>query len=92
MQANRVEILEKALKNLGKIPSPSKEQIINDIFELQVPISQWQFGKVKPLAHHKPFWELKSGDYRSFFVIEKNKVTVFRIIHRKDLERTLKVL
>lgn len=92
MQTNKVEILDKALKALRKIPSPAKEQIINDIFELQVPISQWQFGKVKPLAHYKPFWELKSGDYRSFFVIEKNKVAIFRIIHRKDLERTLRVI
>ena len=92
MQTNRVEILEKALKALEKIPSPSKEQIIDDIIGLQMPISQWQFGKVKPLARHKPFWELKSGDYRSFFVIEKNKVTIFRIIHRKDLERLLRIL
>lgn len=40
----------------------------------------------------QPRYRLRIGDYRAIFATERNRVVVFRIIHRSELDRALRDL
>nr|CBX31563.1 hypothetical protein N47_E50750 [uncultured Desulfobacterium sp.] len=42
-------------------------------------------GDVKRLANFTPEYRLRVGDYRILFETYKDKITIYRILHRKDV-------
>ena len=51
-------------------------------------LSPWPLSKVKRLRGVK-LWEIKTGDFRSLFVTDRQKVVILRVINRRDLERVV---
>jgi len=44
-------------------------------------------GDVKKLTNFTPEYRLRVGDYRVLFETENDKVTIYRIRHRKEIYR-----
>ncbi|MGB5156223.1 MAG: type II toxin-antitoxin system RelE/ParE family toxin [Desulfobacterales bacterium] len=42
-------------------------------------------GDVKRLTNFTPEYRLRVGDYRILFETYKDKITIYRILHRKDV-------
>jgi len=82
-----VIIAPRAERDLRKLPRKIALSVAQDLKILEK--AKWPPGKVKKLRD-VGFWELKSGDYRVFFVPEGNKAVVLRIINRRDLFRAIK--
>ena len=78
-----------AERDLLALPRRIAEQSTNDLELLLV--EPWPRNQIKKLKG-VPFWEIKSGDYRSIFLREGNRLVVLRVVNRKDLERTLRRL
>jgi len=86
--AKRAVILApKAKQDLFKLPQRDADGIVKDLGVLATP--PWPPGKVKKLRG-TDYWEVKTGNYRSLFLQEGNKVIILRIINRRDLFRTIK--
>ena len=62
------------------------KQIITDIALLRT--RPWPASKVKKLRGLE-YWELKTGDYRTIFLVRTKQVVIVRIVNRRDLELTL---
>ena len=77
----------RAQRDLLELPKKNAEQIINDHDLLKT--RPWPTAKVKKIKGH-PYWELKTGDYRSLFVVEQGAIVFLRIVNRKDLENAIK--
>ena len=77
-----VNLNDKAIKDLSKIDKQDALKIFSKIENLQ------EFPKVanlKKLTNFIPPYRLRVGDYRVLFDIEDNKITVYRVRHRKDV-------
>jgi mRNA-degrading endonuclease RelE of RelBE toxin-antitoxin system len=69
-----------------QLPKRNALQVLEDLELLEVP--PWPPGKVRKLRGHD-FWEIKTGDYRTIFWPQGNKVVILRVVNRRDLEKTL---
>ena len=77
----------KAQADLLELPQSIANQILDDIEILLQP--PWPAGRVKKIKGQK-FWEIRSGDYRTLFIPEGDKMVILRVVNRKDLERAIK--
>ncbi|MBI3597027.1 MAG: type II toxin-antitoxin system RelE/ParE family toxin [Nitrospirae bacterium] len=77
----------RAQRDLLDLPRKFADQILNDHDLLKT--RPWPNTKVKKIKGH-PYWELKTGDYRSLFIVESNEVVFLRIVNRKNLETAVK--
>ena len=85
-----VQLSPRALRDLKNLPKPYASTILDDLEILKTP--PWPASpKVKRLQG-TPYLRLRSGDFRSIFLREDQKVVILRIVNRKDLERVLKTL
>ena len=82
-----VIIAPRAQRDLRKLPKKAALTVAHDLKILEK--AKWPPGKVKKLRD-VGFWELKTGDYRAFFVLEGSKVVVLRVVNRRDLFRAIK--
>ena len=78
-----VEIKPKAIKDGRKIPKSILTRIFAKIEILCVDLT----GDVKKLTNFTPEYRLRVGEYRILFEVEKDKIVVYRIVHRKDVYR-----
>ena len=46
---------------------------------------------VKTITGHSPMWELKNGDYRTFFMIDDGVLWVLAVCKKQDQRRTIHV-
>lgn len=76
----------RAQRDLEALPKRDALRVLEDLELLQSP--PWPPPKVKPLRGH-PFWEIKTGDFRTIFWPTGRKVVILRVVNRRDLERTL---
>ncbi len=80
--ALKIEINEKARKDLYSIPKQEAVKILNELGDLALfPNSK----NVKKLTNFRPSYRKRIGNYRALFEIENNTVIVYRILHRKDV-------
>ncbi|MBI2264682.1 MAG: type II toxin-antitoxin system RelE/ParE family toxin [Armatimonadetes bacterium] len=79
----------RAQEDLLKLPVSVAAQILDNLELLITP--PWPPGKVKKLKGQR-FWEIRTGDYRTLFIPEKDKVVILRIINRRDLIKTIKLI
>ena len=76
-----VEINKKAIKDLSKIDNKEVDKILLKIDTLK------DFPNVpnyKKLTNFDPPFRLRIGNYRALFNVDGDKVTVYRIRHRKE--------
>lgn len=79
----------RAQKDIRKLPSREARQILDDLEKIRVPQREWPSTQVKKLHGH-PYWEIKTGDFRSIFILQRRKIVVLRVVNRRDLDREIK--
>ena len=75
-----VELMPKAVKDLKSFQKQETKKIVEKIKLLENGL----IGDIKKLTNHTPEYRLRVGNYRVLFEIEDQKITVYRIKHRKD--------
>jgi mRNA interferase RelE/StbE len=87
-----VQLTRAGARDLDRVPSVHREQVIEDIQGLQ----QSPLGpppRIKRLRGlSSPLFRLRSGDYRILYRVDDTLVTVMRVINRRDLDRALRQL
>ena len=78
-----IEIRKRAEKDLSKIPKSDAQNIADAIFALEDGL----VGDIKKLTNFSPEYRLRIGDWRVLFEASKNKITIFRILHRREVYR-----
>jgi mRNA interferase RelE/StbE len=76
----RVELKPKAIKDLNNIPKADGKRIVEKLKLLEDNLQ----GDVKKLTNYAPEYRMRVGDWRILFEIEKEKIIVYRIHHRKE--------
>ena len=74
-----IEFKPRALKDCKKISKIQLNSIFNKIEEMSNDLK----GHVKRLTNFTPEYRLRVGNYRVLFEIERNKIIIYRIRHRK---------
>ncbi len=74
-----IEFKPRALKDCKKISKMQLKNIFNQIEDMSVDLK----GDVKRLTNFTPEYRLRVGDYRVLFEVERNKIIIYRIRHRK---------
>ena len=87
MESVKLVYAPRAQRDLLEFPRKIADQIIHDHDLLKT--QPWPSTKIKKLSG-PPYWEIKTGDYRSLFVFESHTVVFLRIVNRKDLERAVR--
>ena len=82
----RVRFFPRAIRDLEDLDRRYSRQVLEDIERLARP--PWPPAKVKKLRGLS-LWEVKTGDYRSLFVIKRNDLIIVRVVNRRDLERAI---
>jgi len=75
-----IEIRKRAEKDLSNIPKSDAQKIADAIFALENGL----VGDIKKLTNFSPEYRLRIGDWRVLFEKSKNKITIFRILHRSE--------
>ena len=78
-----IEFKPRALKDLQALPKSTQRRIVAKIEGMAEDLA----GDVKRLTNFTPEYRLRVGDYRVLFEVEGNKLTMYRIRHRKDAYR-----
>jgi mRNA interferase RelE/StbE len=78
-----IEIRNKAEKDLKTIPKRDGERIAKAITALQSGSS----GGIKRLTNFTPEYRLRVGDWRVLFEMDSRKITIYRILHRREAYR-----
>jgi mRNA interferase RelE/StbE len=78
-----IEFKPRAFKDLKALPKPTQRRIVAKIEGLAEDL----IGDVKRLTNFTPEYRLRVGDYRVLFEVQGDKLTMYRILHRKDAYR-----
>ena len=78
-----IEIRKRAEKDLAAVPKPDLQSIADAIFSLEDGL----VGDIKRLTNFSPEYRLRIGNWRVLFEVAKNKITIYRILHRKEAYR-----
>jgi mRNA interferase RelE/StbE len=78
-----VEFKPKAIKDLDSLQPDDARRVINRINRMRNNLE----GDVKHLTNFTPEYRLRVGDFRVLFELAGNRVTVYRIVNRRDAYR-----
>jgi mRNA interferase RelE/StbE len=78
-----IEIRKRAEKDLSAIPHADAQSIADAIFSLEDGLA----GDIKRLTNFTPEYRLRVGNWRVLFEVFKNKIIIYRILHRKEAYR-----
>ncbi|HEY1582693.1 MAG TPA: type II toxin-antitoxin system RelE/ParE family toxin [Chthoniobacterales bacterium] len=81
--AREIEIRSKASKDLQKILERDGKRIAAAIMALHGRMK----GDVKRLTNLTPEYRLRIGDWRVLFEADRDKVVIYRILHRREAYR-----
>jgi len=87
MDKRELVYVPRAQHDLLGLPQNVAGQILDDVEILTNP--PWPKGKVKKIRGQK-FWEIRTGNYRTLFIPEGEKIVILRVVNRKDLEKAIK--
>ena len=76
----------RAQRDLMRLPKRNALQILEDLELLE--IRPWPAGKVKKFRG-LDYWEVKTGDFRTIFLPQKDRAVILRIVNRRDLEQAI---
>jgi mRNA interferase RelE/StbE len=75
-----IEFKPRAVKDLKALLKKAQRRILGKIEMLRDDLA----GDVKQLTNFTPEFRLCVGDYRILFEVDDARVTIFRVLHRKD--------
>jgi mRNA interferase RelE/StbE len=78
-----IEFKPKAIKDLDSLQRDDSRHIVGRIERMRNNLE----GDVKHLTNFTPEYRLRVGDFRVLFELAGNRVTVYRIINRRDAYR-----
>ena len=78
-----IEFKPKAIKDLDSLQRDDTRRIVERIKRMQNNLE----GDVKHLTNFTPEYRLRVGDFRVLFELAGNRVTVYRIVNRRDAYR-----
>ncbi len=78
-----IEFKPRAIKDCKIISKHQLQRIFRGIEKMSDDLK----GDVKRLTDFTPEYRLRVGDYRILFETAKEKITIYRIRHRKDIYR-----
>jgi mRNA interferase RelE/StbE len=78
-----VEFKPRAFKDLKALSADTQRRILEKTESLQDDLG----GDVKKLTNFTPEYRPRVGDYRVLFEVDKARVVVYRVLHRKDAYR-----
>jgi mRNA-degrading endonuclease RelE of RelBE toxin-antitoxin system len=89
----KIELTRRAVKDLKKLPTDVRKQILEESLQLETQPFQFK-NKIKRIRGvHFPCYRLRidfeSDSYRLFYGIEKDIVFVLRIISKKDADKII---
>ncbi len=77
----RVDVDEKALKDLKKIDKLYAKKIFNSFYDLE---NYPNVSNIKKLTNFFPPFRYRVGNYRVLFNVENNYIKVYRVLHRRE--------
>jgi mRNA interferase RelE/StbE len=78
-----IELKPKAVKDLDSLQPKDARRIIERIRRMENNLE----GDVKRLANFTPEYRLRVGDFRVLFELAGTRVTVYRVVNRRDAYR-----
>ncbi len=78
-----IEIRKRAENDLISIQKSDAQRIADAIFQLK----NGFIGDIKKMSHFYPEYRLRVGNWRILFEVSKNKIIIYRILHRKEAYR-----
>lgn len=82
------EYRKRFLKELAKIPTPTRSKIENFVFE-KVPKlnSIHESGKIEKMRGYTDFYKIRFGVYRVGVKLDNDTIIFERVLHRKEIYR-----
>ncbi len=77
----KVELKPQAIKDLQSIHMKDAARIVRRLSELENGLT----GDIKRLTNFTPEFRLRVGNYRLLFEIEDETITIYRVMHRKNV-------
>ena len=82
----KISYRKKFLKELSKIPSPTRLRMETFVFEeLPSANSIFEIGTVEQMKGYPTYFKVRFGPYRIGFKMENDTVILERALHRKDI-------
>jgi mRNA interferase RelE/StbE len=78
-----IELKPKAIKDLDSLQPKDAQRIIGRIKQMENDLK----GDVKRLTNFTPEYRLRVGDFRVLFEVAGNRLTIYRIVNRRDAYR-----
>ncbi len=78
-----IEFKPKAIKDLDSLQQNDARRIVERMKRMRNNLE----GDVKHLTNFTPEYRLRVGDFRVLFELAGNRVTVYRIVNRRDAYR-----
>ncbi|MBA7491538.1 hypothetical protein ES702_02086 [subsurface metagenome] len=79
----QIELKPKAIKDLSRAPKADGKRIVEKLKLLRDNLK----GDVKRLTKYTPEYRMRVGDWRILFEVERQKIIVYRIRHRREAYR-----
>jgi len=76
----------RAQRDLMRLPKRNALQVLEDLELLET--RPWPAGKVKKLRGLDCL-EIKTGDFRTIFLPQKDRAVILRVVNRRDLEQAI---
>ncbi|NWF91409.1 MAG: type II toxin-antitoxin system RelE/ParE family toxin [Syntrophaceae bacterium] len=78
-----IQFKPRAVRDIERLPPRIQTQVLARIEEMSNDLK----GDVKRLTNFTPEYRLRVGDYRVLFEVEKKKIVIYRIRHRREVYR-----
>ena len=78
-----VQFKPRAVRDIERLSSHIQAQVLARIEEMNNDLK----GDVKRLTNFTPEYRLRVGEYRVLFEVEKEKIVIYRIRHRREVYR-----
>jgi mRNA interferase RelE/StbE len=74
------EFKPRAVRELERLPKLQRQRVVAKIERLADNLQ----GDVKRLTNFMPEYRLRVGDYRVLFAVDRGKIEIYRVCHRRD--------
>jgi len=85
----RLRFSPRAIRDLKRLAHPIQEAVLEDLGRLAASTQFPGPPKLKKLKGHGDLYRLRTGEYRAVCRIASGKISVLRVLDRKDLEGIL---
>lgn len=84
----KVTYQKRFLADLAKIPADARKGIEKFVFEEILTLNSLSAsGKIEQMKGYRGYYKVRFGSYRLGLKLEADRVTLERVLHRKDIYR-----